>query len=133
MTAETINVDGREYKVAIVYPSRELTYEIAQGKNAGTSLADREIADIRGTYYSYALQAEPLPGFQSDFDALFKALSAPVAYHRFVMPFAQETMEFDAKSSAGRIVDKGMTGNERKWGGMTISITPIEPQRRPEE
>lgn len=132
MNAESIIVDGVEYQVYIVFPSRELSFEIKEGSNTGMSLAFREIRDIGGTAYSYIMQAQPRPGHQADFDALFWALSAPVDSHRVIMPFGQGTLEFDAVVRSGRILDYGVSAGIRKWTGMEISVTPIEPQRKPE-
>ena len=127
-----IIVDGIEYKVNVIKPSRELSFEITEGKNTGMSLAFREIRDIGGTKYNYTMRVEPLRDFPEDFDALFWALSAPVDSHRVVMPFAQTTLEFDAAIRSGRITDGDVSGGFRRWYGMEITFEAIEPQRKPE-
>lgn len=125
-------VDGIEYKVNVIKPSRELSFEITEGKNTGMSLAFREIRDIGGTKYNYTMRVEPLRDFPEDFDALFWALSAPVDSHRVAMPFAQTTLEFDAAIRSGRIIDGDVSGGFRRWYGMEITFEAIEPQRKPE-
>lgn len=125
-------VDGIEYKVNVIKPSRELSFEITEGKNTGMSLAFREIRDIGGTKYNYTMRVEPMRDFPEDFDALFWALSAPVNSHRVVMPFAQSTLEFDALIRTGRIIDGDVSGEFRRWYGMEITFEAIEPQRKPE-
>lgn len=125
-------VDGIEYKVNVIKPSRELSFEITEGKNTGMSLAFREIRDIGGTKYNYTMRVEPLRDFPEDFDALFWALSAPVDSHRVVMPFAQTTLEFDAAIRSGHIIDGDVSGGFRRWYGMEITFEAIEPQRKPE-
>lgn len=125
-------VDGIEYKVNVIKPSRELSFEITEGKNTGMSLAFREIRDIGGTKYNYTMRVEPLRDFPEDFDALFWALSAPVDSHRVEMPFAQTTLEFDAAIRSGRIIDGDVSGGFRRWYGMEITFEAIEPQRKPE-
>lgn len=125
-------IDGIEYKVNVIKPSRELSFEITEGKNTGMSLAFREIRDIGGTKYNYTMRVEPLRDFPEDFDALFWALSAPVDSHRVEMPFAQTTLEFDAAIRSGRIIDGDVSGGFRRWYGMEITFEAIEPQRKPE-
>ena len=125
-------VDGIEYRVNVIKPTRELSFEIAEGKNTGMSLAFREIRDIGGTKYNYTMRVEPMREHPEDFDALFWALSAPVDSHRVVMPFAQTTLEYDALVRSGRIIDGDESGGFRRWYGMEISYEAIEPQRKPE-
>lgn len=132
MKAETITVDGVEYRVAIVYPSRLLNFEIVEGNNTGMSLTFREIRDIGGTRYNYTMQVKPLPGAQAEFDAFLDVISAPVDYHRVVMPYGQKTLEFDAMIRSGSAIDHGMFGGVRKWGDLEITFEAIEPQRKPE-
>lgn len=131
MKAETINVDGVEYRVAVVYPTRLLNFELVEGNNTGKSLAKRKIRDIDGTSYSYTMQVNPFPGAQAEFDAFLDVISAPVDYHRVVMPYGQKTLEFDAMVRSGSVIDRGIMGGVRKWGDLEITFEAIEPQRKP--
>ena len=102
-----LTIDGVEYRVWVNYPSRVLSFKIVEGNNSGQSLSFREIRDIGGTKYNYTLQVQPDPEHPEDFDALFMALSAPVAYHMVSMPFGQGTIEFEAVVRSGSITDYG--------------------------
>ena len=133
MTAESITIDGREYQVLVVYPSRLRSFTIVEGSNSGTSLSFRKIRDIGGTQYSYSMQIKAKPGHQEDYDRLYEAISAPVAYHRVIMPHGQETLEFDAAVYAGQDIDYGLSGEARKWSDLQLTFEPMEPQRRPGE
>lgn len=126
-----IVIDGKEYRVKVIKPSRELSFEITEGKNTGMSLAFREIRDIGGTKYNYIMRVEPFREYPEDFDALFWALSAPVDSHRVIMPFMQKTLEFDAVVRSGRVIDGDVSGGFRRWYGMEITFEAIEPQRKP--
>lgn len=133
MTAESITVDGIEYRVQVVYPSRLLSFEIVEGDNTGRSLSFREIRDIGGTKYSYKMEVRAARAYPEDFDALFYAISAPVDYHRVKMPFGQTTLEFDAMVRSGSVTDYGVSAGKRRWNEMEISFEAIEPQRRAED
>lgn len=132
MTAETITVDGKEYKVFVIYPSRMRRFAIMEGANTGTALSSRKIRDILGTAYSYSMSIKPDPKAPDDYDAFYEAISAPVECHRVIMPFGQETLEFDAAVYSGEDTDMGVAGSTRRWDGLQITFEAMEPQRRPE-
>lgn len=127
-----LTIDGVEYRVWVTYPSRVLSFEIVEGNNSGKSLSFREIRDIGGTRYNYTMKVQPHPDYPEDFDALFYALSAPVAYHMVSMPFGQGTIEFEAVVRSGSITDYGYQAGFRRWKDMEINMEAIEPQRKPE-
>ena len=131
MQAESIIVDGREYRVNIIFPSRFLGFEIKEGDNTGQSLSFRKIRDIGGTCYTYRMQIAANRAYQDDFFALFDTLSAPVDSHRVKMPCGQKTLEFDAAIYSGGITDYGKHGEVRRWNDMEIVFEPMEPQRKP--
>ena len=131
MQAETITVDGVEYKVNIVYPTRLLSFEILEGKNSGVSLSHKTIRDIGGTKYNYSMQIKAQKGHQEDFDALFDVISAPVESHRVIMPYGQTTLEFDAAIRSGSVTDYGSSAGQRNWSDLEIYFEALEPQRRP--
>lgn len=127
-----INMDGVDYRVYIAYPSRVMDFEILEGPNSGKSLNAREIRDIAGTKYNYTMTVQPDPDNPEDFDALYYAISAPVASHMVTMPFGQDVITFEAVVRSGRITDHGYRAGFRRWKDMQISLEAIEPQRKPE-
>ena len=133
MQAETITVDGVEYRVKIVYPTRMIEFEIVEGDNTGRSLSFREIRDIGGTKYNYRMSIKADRRYPEDFDGLFYALSAPVDFHRVQMPFGQKSLEFDALVRSGSAIDRGMSAGKRRWDELEILFEAIEPQRRAED
>lgn len=132
MTAESITLDGKEYKVQIIYPSRGRRFTIREGSNSGVSLSGRKIRDIFGTEYGYYMTVKADPLYPEDYDAFYEAISAPVDYHRVIMPYGQGTLEFEAAVYSGEDLDKGVHAGVRRWEGLQISFEPMEPQRRPE-
>lgn len=132
MTAESINLDGKEYKVLVIYPSRGRRFTIREGENSGMSLSGRKIRDIFGTEYGYYMTVKADPQHPEDYDAFYEAVSAPVESHRVIMPYGQTTLEFEAAIYSGEDIDNGVHGNVRRWDGLQLSFEPMEPQRRPE-
>lgn len=126
-----ITLDGTEYRVHVIYPSRVLSFEIVEGSNSGQSLNYREIRDIGGTRYNYTMTVQPDPAHPEDFDALYYAISAPVASHMVTMPFGQDVITFEAVVRSGSITDYGYRAGFRRWKDMQINLEAIEPQRRP--
>lgn len=131
MTAESITIDGKEYHVFVVYPSRLRRFTIREGSNSGTSLSYRKIRDIGGTEYSYSMTIKANPQYPNDYDALYEVISAPVESHKVIMPYGQETLEFEAAVYSGEDIDMGVIGGTRRWSELQLSFEAMEPQRRP--
>ena len=128
-----IVMDGITYRVAIKYDSRTRSFSLIEGKNAGQSMLPRAIRDIRGTAISYVMNVEPDPRYPDEYDAFFEAISAPVEFHTITMPYGQETITFDAQISSGSDVDGGVLAGHRRWHGLQVAYTPMEPQVIPDE
>lgn len=129
ISAYELTVDGRTYKVRVVFPTMDNEFEIVEGNNAGRAQNGREIRDIIGTAYSYTMEVEPNPLFPEDYDALFDVLSAPVESHRVSLPYGQGELEFDAAISGGKRTWHGCTAGFQRWKGMEVAFRPISPQR----
>lgn len=127
-----ITLDGYEYRVNVIHPSRVLSFEIIEGRNSGQALSYRDIRDIGGTRYNYTMTVEPDPAYPEDFDAFFRDISAPVESHRVTMPMGQTSISFDAVVRSGNITDYGYLAGKRRWKTLEVSFEAIEPQRRPE-
>ena len=131
MKAETISIDGVEYRVFVEYPTRQRSFNIPDGPLAGKSLKPRKIRDIDGTYYSWSMIVGQDPKHPEDYDAFYEVISAPVDFHRVKMPFGQRELEFDAAIYSGTDVDEGVRGERRSWGDLQVFFEPMEPQRKP--
>ena len=132
MTFSPIKMDGKEYRIRVVYDSMYLSFELQEGDNAGKMLNWETYRDMKGTEYSHQMDVEPDPFFQEDFDAFFHAVSAPVASHRVELPYGQDTISYDAQIHSGRMKDGGKLAGKRRWHGLSILFVPIRPQRYPE-
>ena len=129
MEAYGLTIDGKDYRVHVIYPSLVNSFEIMEGPYSGTAQSGREIRDIIGTSYPYELQCQPDARYPEDFDALFDVLSAPVESHRVKLPYGQSTIEFDAAISSGSRTWHGKVAGYQRWKDMSITFRPIAPQR----
>lgn len=124
-----LNIDGKDYKVFVKFPTIVNSFEIREGDNSAFAQNGREIRDIIGTAYNYEMEIEPNEVFPEDYDELFDALSAPVASHRVSLPFGQSTLEFDAAISEGERTYHGKSGGFHRWKGLKVKFRPINLQR----
>lgn len=127
--ASSLTIDGKEYRVYVIYPSLVNSFEIREGDNSGTAQSGQEIRDIIGTAYIYDLQIEPNPKYPEDFDAVFDVLSAPVASHLVSMPYGQGSIEFRAAISSGSRTWYGKEAGYQRWKNMSINYRPLSLQR----
>lgn len=128
-----IQMDGKTYRVRIVYPSVEETARLEEGVNAGTMLSGRDERDLMGTYYDHELSVEPDPRYPQDYDRFFDDLTAPVPSHVITMPHGQSSVTYEAKVSSARHTAAGVLAGVRRWKGLQVSFQGIRPARLPEE
>lgn len=125
----TITMDGVTYNLGIVFPSLSRSFSFVEGVNGGMALSGKTILDTIGTKYAYAMEVEPINGYQSDYDAFFYAISSPDRLHSVTLPFGQSTLTFDCYVLGGSDALEGRRGADYKWGGMTVNFVPYAPQR----
>ena len=126
-----IQMDGRTYRVRVIFPSVKEGAKLVEGVNAGDMLSGRRERDLVGTYYSHTLSVEPDPRYPQDYDQFFDAISAPVPSHSITMPHGQGTVTYAAMVSSVEHTAKGTMAGIRRWGGMTVSFESIGPVRLP--
>lgn len=121
-----ITIDGTVYNVGVTELRR--VAEIQQGPNEGWSIAKTHIADVIGTAYSYTAVFEVKGMDVASYDALYYALTAPVASHAVVFPFAQQTISEDVFIQS---VNDAMVANinNKRWGSMEVAFTAAAPLR----
>nr|WP_326174945.1 hypothetical protein [uncultured Oscillibacter sp.] len=124
-----IQMDGRHYRVRIVYDTMERSFSLAGGSNEGYMLSRRHERDLVGSGYSYELGIEPDPRFPEDYDAFYDAVSAPVDSHEITMPYGQSSITFQAEIQSGTDRWRGRLAGKNRWSGLKILYTPIDPQR----
>lgn len=127
-----ITLDGRLYRVRVVYNTMERHFALQSGVNESTMLSGRHERDLLGTSYSYQMAIEPDPIRPGDYDAFYEAVSAPADSHTVTMPYGQGQITFDAEIQDGSDTSAGMVAGVRRWHGLKLTFSPISPQRRPD-
>ena len=128
-----IQMDGRTYRVRVVYTSLEESARLEEGVNAGDMLSGRHERDLIGTYYEHSMSVEPDPRYPLNYDEFFDAIAAPVPSHIITMPHGQGLMTYEAKVSSARHTGRGVLAGIRRWSGLSVSFSSIKPVRLPNE
>lgn len=126
-----ITMDGKHYRVRVVYNTMDRSFALQNGVNESYMLSGYHERDLLGTGYSYEMGVEPDPMHPEDYDAFYDAVSAPVPSHSVTMPYGQSTITFDAEIQDGKDTWRGRLAGINLWTGLKITFTPISPQRRP--
>ena len=124
-----VTVDGTSYDVRVPAGGLKRSFQVLDGENAGRTLSGRMVRDIIGTFYNYELQIYPIVGKYSDYDALYRVLSAPDDSHMVILPYGQETLTFEAYVTSGQDTLSRKTAKESYWTGLTVQFIAMEPQR----
>lgn len=124
-----ITLDGTTYDVRIVYGSIKRAFSVIDGQNAGQSITNRKIRDVVGTEYTYTMQVEPNPANLTAYNSFYEAITSPQATHTVVMPYGNSTMSFTCCIYTGEDTDAGIFGGTRKWQSLTLTFSPVQPQR----
>ena len=126
-----ITMDGKTYRVRVIFPSVEETARLEDGLNAGEMLSGRRERDLVGTYYDHTLSVEPDPRYPQDYDQFFDDISAPVPSHTITMPHGQGTVTYEAMVYSARHVANGVIAGVRRWRGLQVTFQGIRPARTP--
>lgn len=126
-----IQMDGKTYRVRVIFQSVEETARLEDGVNAGDMLSGRRERDLVGTYYDHTLSVEPDPRYPQDYDQFFDDISAPVPSHIITMPHGQGTVTYEAMVYSARHVANGVIAGVRRWRGLQVYFQGIRPARTP--
>ena len=124
-----LTMDGRDYRVRIVYNTLARAFELIEGVNAGSMMSGRHERDLIGSGFTYEMAIEPDPDFPGDYDDLFDALSEPVDSHVITLPYGQGTLTYAAEIVSGQDTYDGQLGGVNQWSGLTVTFRYISPQK----
>lgn len=137
MAKSVFSIDGVDYDNVIV-TSLKRSFSILDTKNSGRTVADGLMhRDIIGTYYNYEIAIQFQDKDRATYDSLYEVLSAPVDYHRIVVPYAQSKISFNAYITGGEdtIEHMAMTNNGSveyiNWSGLTLKFVRMGAYRLP--
>lgn len=126
---QNVTVDGREYRVRVIYGSLRRSFAVVEGPNSGQAITAKYIRDIIGTGYSYTLDIEPDPRYPQDYDDFYEVITAPVESHSVIMPYGQDVLEFAAAVESGEDTLGPTLVGVTRWTGLSVTFTAIKPQR----
>lgn len=126
-------VDGIEFTKAVVDKPKR-SFQILDGENAGRQiLTARMERDVLGTFYNYSMNIDSRFMTKEEYDTLYELLSSPVDSHLIEVPYAQETLIFEAYVTNGTDELQGIRNYTNVWANLSVNFIAMEPQRRPVE
>lgn len=128
MISYPITLDGVAYPTIHV---KKLTrsFSVLDGQNAGRMQDGVMQRDIIGTYYNYSVELDADAADRPEYDVFFETISAPVASHTLVVPYAQTTLTFEAYVTNGSDELRDMLPSANRWGGLSFNFIAMAPQR----
>lgn len=124
-------LDGKSYNVFVPESGIKRSGQVLDGDNAGRTQSGVMIRDIIGTYYNYSIEIDTSKTERAEYDALYQVLTAPVDSHTLTVPYAQETLTFQAYVTSAEDTLETMVDGNNLWGGLKINFIAMKPQRRP--
>lgn len=128
MISYPITLDGVTYSTLHV-TSLTRNFSVLDGPNAGRLITGNMERDVIGTFYNYAVELDPDAANRADYDAFYDVISAPVASHELVIPYAQTTLTFNAYVTTGSDSLLDMMDAANRWGNLSFNFIAMEPQR----
>ena len=126
-----VKVDGTDYGGIVTALQR--SFEVVDGENAGRTLDGVMHRDLIGTYYNYSITINTDKLSQSEYNALYQTISAPVESHTIVVPFGNESLTFKAYVTNGTDdLLRQYSETNRYWGNLSFNFIAMEPQRSAE-
>ena len=124
-------VDGIEFTKAIVDKPKR-SFQILDGENAGRQILTAKMErDVLGTFYNYSMNIDSRFMSKEEYDILYELLSSPVDSHTIEVPYAQDTLVFEAYVTNGTDELIGIRNSANNWANLSINFIAMEPQRRP--
>ena len=124
-------VDGIEFTKAVVDKPKR-SFQILDGENAGRQILTAKMErDVLGTFYNYSMNIDSRFMTREEYDVLYELLSAPVDSHVIEVPYAQETLIFEAYVTNGSDELVAIRNDKNLWANLQINFIAMEPQRRP--
>jgi len=130
MISYPITLDGRTY-TSIHVKKITRSFSVLDGENAGRVMSGAMQRDVIGTYYNYQAEIDGDAVNRWEYDDFWEAISAPVDSHTLVVPYAQETLTFQAYVSQGQDELLVMEPAANRWGNLSFSFIAMAPARVP--
>ena len=127
-------IDGRSYDVLVT--GIEESFNILYSENTGRTMSTgaRMVLDPLGTFFGHKVTVQRKPGYEAEYDALYKYVSVPrYAGVSVEVVHNQTTIKYDAYISNGtRKLQRITPSDAVHWDELTLNIVPLEAQVLPE-
>lgn len=126
-----ILIDGIRYSVRVSADTpMHRAFTFVDGGQGGRMQSGLDVLDTIGTAYSYTVSIRRDPASPGSYDDLWEVVSSPNREHTVTLPYGASHITFTARVEAG---GDELTGRrEHDWNNMTITFTPLRPQRMAE-
>ena len=130
--SSSFTLDGVQYNVFVPRGGIKRSGQIVDGQAAGRSQVSAiMIRDIKGTFYNYTIQIDSRYTDPDEYDKLYEQLTAPVPSHTLVVPYGQDTLEYEAYVTSAEDTLQSMDNSVNVWGGLSINFIAMKPKRTP--
>lgn len=131
MRKSVFTVDGVEFP-RIHVTSLKRSFAVLDGDNAGRTMDGAMHRDIIGTYYNYSMEIDPDDSSPDEYNTLYEMISSPEDSHMITVPYAGETMTFEAYVANGEDELFSLYNGFNKWDNLSVNFIAMNPQRRPQ-
>ena len=107
------------------------SFSVLDGENAGRVMSGGMQRDVIGTYYNYQVEIDPDAASRAEYDAFYRAISAPVDSHTLIVPFGQTTLTFQAYVTQGQDELTMMENSANRWENLSFNFIAMNPERTP--
>ena len=130
-----VTIDGIRFDVGIINITRKASLK---ENNLGTTQDLRKHYDVEGTYFDYEvtfnvrnMNFEDFKVFITNMERnkLYEKICEPVEAHIVTMPYANNSITFNAhlRASSDSLIFNYTRA--KKWGGLKVSFEALEPQK----
>lgn len=126
-----LNGNMKYFNVRIPEEGIKRSFSVADSDKAGRVLTGRMMRDIIGTFYNYTITIDTNNLSKNEYDEFYEIISAPVDYHKIIVPYAQTRLEFDAYITEGEDTLKVSNSTGNTWTGLSLNFIAMEPLRIP--
>ncbi len=124
-----LTVDGITFNIAC---SIKRTAKITDSEVSGMLLNRRIHRDIIATYMQYEVAMAVPKGSEDEYYDLYDILVDPVAFHTFILPYNNGTIQIEAAVNEVKDTYFGEEGDYSLWRKISFTITQIDPLLEPE-
>lgn len=129
MAQNIFKLDNTYYNVRIPEKGIKRSGQVLDGDGSKRYQSGTMERDIIGTYYNYTIELDTSELSTTDYDLLYEAVTAPVAYHSIQVPYGQTTLAFNAYITSAEDTLINRTNSTNKWGGLSLKFIAVSPAR----